>query len=123
MEECVEMTRNPQVICLPGGVAPASQRYAPLAAATSGRADLHLKDLELYRETAPLAGYSIEMELSALDRFADSLGLDRFHLVGYSGGGFISLAYAGTRPKRLLSLSLFEPAMVPGRMSAEEQAS
>ena len=117
------MTLNLQVICLPGGVAPASQRYAPLAAATSGRADLHLKDLEVYRETAPLAGYSIEMELSALDRFADSLGLDRFHLVGYSGGGFISLAYAAMRRDRLLSLALFEPAMVPGEpTSAESEA-
>jgi hypothetical protein len=53
MEECVEMTRNLQAICLPGGVAPASQRYAPLAAATSGRADLHLKDLEVQRDGTP----------------------------------------------------------------------
>ncbi|GAC1471583.1 MAG: hypothetical protein PVSMB3_03360 [Candidatus Dormibacteraceae bacterium] len=114
------MNRRVQVICLPGGVAPASQRYASLAAATSGRADLHLKDLEVYRETIPPADYSIDMELAAIDRFADSLGLDRFHLVGYSGGGFISLAYAGTRPARLLSLALFEPAMVPGEPTSAE---
>jgi pimeloyl-ACP methyl ester carboxylesterase len=114
---------KPQVICLPGGVAPAAQRYAPLVAAVGADAELHLKDLEVYRRDAPPDDYSIDLELQGIDSFAASLGLDRFHLVGYSGGGFASLAYAGTRPKRLLSLSLFEPAMVPGRMSAEEQAS
>ncbi|TMC00310.1 MAG: alpha/beta fold hydrolase, partial [Chloroflexi bacterium] len=62
------------------------------------------------------------MELAALDRFADSLHLDRFHLAGYSGGGFIALAFAGTRPQRLLSLALFEPAMIPGAMTPDEQA-
>ena len=111
-----------QVICLPGAIAPAAQRYAPLAAAVGGRAKLHFKDHELYRGDTPPGDYSVEMELEAVDRFAGSLGLDRFHLVGYSGGGFLSLAYAGTRARRLLSLALFEPAMVPGRRTAEEQA-
>ena len=113
---------KPQVICIPGGVAPASQRYAPLQAAVGKAAELHLKDLEVYRDSSPPADYSIELELEAIDRFANSLRLDRFHLVGYSGGGFISIAYAGTRSERLLSLGLFEPAMVPGQLTAEEQA-
>jgi pimeloyl-ACP methyl ester carboxylesterase len=103
---------SPQVICMPGGIAPAAQRYAPLVAAVGGRADLHLKDLEVYAGGTPPADYSIDQEVAALDRF---------HLVGYSGGGFISLAYAGTRPERVLSLALFEPAMVPGDMTADER--
>jgi pimeloyl-ACP methyl ester carboxylesterase len=110
------------VICLPGGVAPAAQRYAPLKTALGDSTELHLKDLEVYRSETPPPDYSIEAELVGLDRFADSLGLERFHLVGYSGGGFISLAFAGTRPWRLLSLGLFEPAMVPGSMTPEEEA-
>lgn len=113
---------KPQVICIPGGVAPAAQRYAPLEAAVGQTAELHLKDLEVYREAAPPANYSVDLELRGIDKFAASLGLDRFHLVGYSGGGFMSLAYAGTRPRRLLSLGLFEPAMVPGQLTAEEQS-
>jgi pimeloyl-ACP methyl ester carboxylesterase len=111
---------KPQVICVPGGVAPAAQRYAPLKAALADAAELHLKDLEVYRDSAPPPDYAIDLELVAIDRFADSLGLDRFHLVGYSGGGFISLAYAGTRAGRLLSLGLFEPAMVPGQAIGRE---
>jgi pimeloyl-ACP methyl ester carboxylesterase len=113
---------KPQVICVPGSVAPAAQRYGPLIQKVGDAADLHLKDLEVYREAAPPAGYSIDEELGAIDRLADSKDLDRFHLVGYSGGGFISLAYSGTRPQRILSLALFEPAQIPGKLTAEEQA-
>jgi pimeloyl-ACP methyl ester carboxylesterase len=113
---------KPQVICVPGSVAPAAQRYGPLIQAVGDGADLHIKDLEVYREAAPPEGYAIDDELTAIDRLADSKNLDRFHLVGYSGGGFISLAYAGTRSRRILSLALFEPAQIPGRLSADEQA-
>jgi pimeloyl-ACP methyl ester carboxylesterase len=111
---------KPQVVCLPGGVAPAAQRYAPLVAGVGDSADIHLKDLEVYSDAVPPADYSVEMELAGVDRFADSRGLSRFHLVGYSGGGFISLAYAGTRPRRVLSVGLFEPAGLPGDMTAAE---
>jgi len=110
-----------QVICVPGSVAPAAQRYASLAAATGDVAELHMKDLEVYRDATPPSDYSIEMELLGLDRLVDSLGLQHFHLVGYSGGGFVSLAYAATRPGRLISLGLFEPAGIPGARTAEEE--
>ncbi len=110
-----------QIVCLPGSVAPATERYRPLVAAAGEDVDLHLKELEVYREPSPPAGYSIEEELDALDAYASRLGLDRFHLVAYSGGGFISLAYAGTRPQRLISLAVFEPARIPGELTAEER--
>lgn len=70
---------------------------------------------------APAPGYSIDLEVEALARFADGLGLAQFHLLGYSGGGFVSLAFAGTHPDRLLSLALFEPASVPGDLSPDEE--
>jgi len=112
---------KPQVVCVPGSVAPAAQRYRPLVEAAGDAADLHLKDLEVYREARPPADYSIAEENDAIDRFADSLRLDRFHLVAYSGGGFISLAYSGTHPDRVLSLGVFEPARIPGPLTAEER--
>jgi pimeloyl-ACP methyl ester carboxylesterase len=112
---------KPQVVCVPGSVAPAAQRYQPLIQHIGDAADFHLKDLEVYREATPPADYSIDEELRAIDAFADAQKLDRFHLVAYSGGGFISLAYAGTRPARLLSLALFEPAKVPGELTDGER--
>jgi len=39
-----------------------------------------------------------------LDALADHLKLDKFHLVGVAGGGFVSIDYAGWRPERLRSL-------------------
>ena len=112
---------KPQVVCIPGSVAPAAQRYRPLIDGVGDAADLHLRDLEVYREATPAPGYSIDEELEAIDRFADSKGLRRFHMVGYSGGGYISLAYAGTRPERVITLALFEPAQIPGKLSVEEK--
>lgn len=108
------------VLALPGGVMPAAVRYETLAAALDSDVRLHMKDLEVYSGEEPPAGYSIAMEVDALARFADALALERFHLLGYSGGGFISLAFAGAHPERLKSLSVFEPAGVPGPLSAEE---
>ncbi len=110
------------VVAVPGGIMPAALRYAPLQAALSGEADFHFKDLEVYSADQPAPGYSFDTEVVALARFADSLGLRRFHLVGYSGGGFVSLAFAGLHPERLLSLALFEPALIPGDLSLEETA-
>jgi pimeloyl-ACP methyl ester carboxylesterase len=114
--------KKPQVICVPGSVAPAAQRYRALLEAVGGAAELHLKDLEVYREAAPPSDYTIDEELEAIDRFADAKSLARFHLIGYSGGGFISLAYAATRPQRINSLGLFEPARIPGQLTDEERA-
>lgn len=111
-----------QVMCVPGSVAPAAQRYRPLIEATGDDADFFLKDLEVYREATPPPDYSIEQEVAAIDRLADEEGLRRFHLVAYSGGGFVSLAYAGQRPERVISLALFEPARIPGPLSEPERA-
>jgi pimeloyl-ACP methyl ester carboxylesterase len=108
------------VIALPGGMMPASPRYAPLREALVGQVHLYTKDLEVYSGEELPAGYSIDLEVNAVARFADSLGLERFHLLGYSGGGFVSLAFAGAHPDRLLSLALFEPAAIPGSLSEPE---
>ena len=108
------------VVCVPGSVAPAAERYRPLQGLVGDQAVFHMKDLEVYREAQPPTDYSIDEELEAIDRLAQSKQLDRFHLVAYSGGGFISLAYAGTRPERLLSLGVFEPARIPGDLTQSE---
>jgi pimeloyl-ACP methyl ester carboxylesterase len=55
-------------------------------------------------------------------RSAQDAGFDRFHLVGDSGGGASSLAFAAKHPERLLSLALLEPAwMGNDDLSPEEQ--
>lgn len=100
---------------------PAALRYHALSAALRGEARIHAKDLEVYAGDAPPPDYSIALEVAQLGAFADSLGLDRFHLLAYSGGGFVSLAFAGAYPERLRSLALFEPASIPGELTGEER--
>ena len=108
------------VIALPGGVNPAEIRYRPVQDALGDDVQLHWKDLEVYAGDTPPADYSIQLEVDALARFADSLGFERFNLLGYSGGGFVSLAFAGAHADRLRTLALFEPASVPGTLSNDE---
>lgn len=49
------------------------------------------------------------------DDLRRTLGLERFHLVGYSLGGWLAAAYATVFPDQLLSLTL----VVPGGVKAE----
>jgi pimeloyl-ACP methyl ester carboxylesterase len=98
------------VIFLPGIIAPAAVRYAPLI---SHLPDVNAvtKDLEVYLgETTPPPNYSIDLEVAGTDRAADAAGFDQFHVYGHSGGGAIALAYAAAHPERLLSLAVDEPA-------------
>ena len=47
--------------------------------------------------------------------------MDRFHLVGYSGGGACCLAFISSFPERVLSLALIEPAWIgTGDLTPEE---
>jgi pimeloyl-ACP methyl ester carboxylesterase len=52
-----------------------------------------------------------------LDALADHLTLDKFHLLGVAGGGFISLDYAAWRPERVRSLVV---AASTGQFSEKE---
>ncbi len=107
------------VLFLPGIIMPAALRYAPLIAALGDSARAVTKELEVYRAEAPPAGYAIEDEVEGISRAADAAGFDRFHLYGHSAGGACALAYAATRPERVLSLALDEPA---SDFSAEDLA-
>ena len=97
------------VILLPGIIAPAVVRYAPLLASFSD-VNAVTKDLEVYASDAPPRGYSIALEVAGVDRAADEAGYARFHLYGHSGGGAVALAYAAAHPGRVLSLAVDEPA-------------
>jgi pimeloyl-ACP methyl ester carboxylesterase len=96
-------------IFLPGIIAPAAIRYAPLLARLSD-VNVVTKDLDVYSSDAPPQGYSIALEVAGVDRVADEAGYTGFHLYGHSGGGAVALAYAAEHPVRVLSLAVDEPA-------------
>ena len=110
------------VILLPGIVTPAEPAYALLLAALPG-VDAVAKDLEVYATPEPPEDYSLELEVDGVLREADVRGWERFHLVGFSGGGAVSLACAAAHPDRLASLALIEPAWAGSwDLSPAEQA-
>jgi pimeloyl-ACP methyl ester carboxylesterase len=53
--------------------------------------------------------YTIAGMAADISATVDSLGLDRFVLVGHSMGGGAALVYAGTHPNRVLGLMLIDP--------------
>ena len=55
-------------------------------------------------------GYTAEIEREALRLTLDALGLERPHLVGWSGGGKAALEFATQYPDRVRTLTLVEPA-------------
>ena len=98
------------MILLPGAVLPAELAYSALFDALADEVEAVAKDLEVYAGDAPPVEYSLDTEAAAVVRDADARGWERFHLVGYSGGGAAALATAARHPDRLLSLALLEPA-------------
>lgn len=111
------------VVMVPGAGLPAALTYADLLPALGADVQPVLKDLELFADEYPPNPYSLDLEVEALAAAADDAGLDRFHLLGYSAGGAVSLAFAAAHPGRLTSLALIEPAWAgnEGRTPEEHQ--
>jgi pimeloyl-ACP methyl ester carboxylesterase len=102
---------------------PAGPAFASLLAELGPNVDARAKDLELYATPTPPPGWSLATEADGITRVADEAGFKQFHLVGYSGGGAASLAFAAHHPERLLTLSLLEPAFAGWQgMSPAERA-
>ena len=102
---------------------PAELAYGPLIAALGPDVEAVAKDLEVYATPEPPVDYSLELEVAGALREADARGWERFHVVGYSGGGAAALMIAAARPERLASLALLEPAWAGNwDLSPEEKA-
>ena len=78
---------------------------------------LIVPDLPGFGENSRLesANYDVLSQVKRLNRFVESLGLNRFHLVGSSMGGYIAGFYASEYPEKVKSLALFNPAGVSSR--------
>ena len=56
------------------------------------------------------ANYNIDSQVKRLDRFAEVLQLERFHLAGNSMGGQIAAIYTARTPQKILTLALLDPS-------------
>ncbi len=78
-------------------------------------------DLPGFGESTCLAdaSYSIADQAKRLNRFADAVGLKKFHIVGNSMGGHIAARYTIMFPERVLTLGLFNSAGVGSPVPSE----
>ena len=111
-----------KVVFLPGGIQPVELQYAPLLKVLGDTIQPLLKDLEVYRNGTPPAQYALSNEVDALKRAVDEARMESFHLVGYSGGGAVALAFTGAYPERVLSLALSEPAVIPSQAWYQQES-
>ena len=70
--------------------------------------------------------FSIEARLADLESVVDAAGLDRFALLGMSGGSAVAMAYAAAHPERVSRLILYgtvcgEPLELSPDELAEEE--
>lgn len=56
--------------------------------------------------------YKIPDQVERLDKFLGAIDVDKFHLIGVSMGGYISLYYASVYQNKLLSLAIMDAAGV-----------
>jgi pimeloyl-ACP methyl ester carboxylesterase len=99
-----------RVILLPGSVLPGDLAYGSLVTALGPDTDALVKELEVYATPEAPPDYTLDLEVGGVLRDADERGWERFHVVGYSGGGAAALAFAASHSERLASLALLEPA-------------
>jgi pimeloyl-ACP methyl ester carboxylesterase len=114
------MATRHRVVLLPGGVVPAEPAYAALLEVLGDHVDAVAKDLEVYAGERPPPDFSLATEVEGIVRAANAHCFERFHLVGYSGGGASSLAFTALHGERLLSLALLEPAWAGNERTIEE---
>jgi pimeloyl-ACP methyl ester carboxylesterase len=112
-----------RVILLPGSVLPGDLAYGSLLTALGSTTDGVVKELEVYATPEAPPDYTLDLEVAGVLRDADERAWEQFHLVGYSAGGAVALAFAARHSKWLASLALLEPAWAGRRdLSSPEQA-
>ena len=122
MTKIAGLATRHHIVLLPGGVLPAEPAYAALLQLLGEHVNAVVKDLEVYSGEQPPPDFTLDLEVNGILREADVHGFDHFHLVGYSGGGASSLAFAAAHGERLLSLALLEPAWAGNDRTPAEEA-
>jgi pimeloyl-ACP methyl ester carboxylesterase len=79
------------------------------------------KDMDLLPAGHPITDWTLDGEVQALLSLADTEGFETFDLVGYSGGGAVSLAFVASHPARIRSLTLIEPPWIGNDIWGEEE--
>ena len=93
-------------------------RWGTFLPAFSKSYRLIVPDLPGFGENSRIASakFDIPSQVRRLSRFVEAVGLDSFHMVGISMGGYISAYYASEHPEKVKSLCLIDAAGVDSRI-------
>lgn len=82
---------------------------------------LVIPDLPGFGESSqvPTDNYSVESQVGRIDRFAEALKLDKFHMAGNSLGGAYAATYGAKHPGKVLTLALLDTAGAPSQNKSE----
>jgi len=96
-------------------------RWGTFLPAFSKSYRLIVPDLPGFGENSrvPTARFDIPSQVKRLSRFIEAIGLDKFHVVGISMGGYISAYYASEHPEKVKSLCLLDAAGVDSPMPSD----
>jgi len=94
------------------GLAAAKEHWSLFAGPLTRDYHVVIPDLAGFGESTKRMGanYSIDSQVKRLDRFAEVLQLEKFHLAGNSMGGTIAAVYAARFPQKISTLALLAPA-------------
>jgi pimeloyl-ACP methyl ester carboxylesterase len=114
---------GPPLILLHGATSLGSEDYAAQLPKLSAGFLVHLPDARGHGRTRwdPAEGFRYDWLVDDLEAFADGLGIDSFHLVGFSMGAMTALQFGARFPERLRTLvvvgitTLREPRASVGR--------
>ncbi len=97
---------GPPLIMLHGAASSSREDWAAQVPLFSKAFRLYLPDARSHATTRwdVRDGFSSAMLVADLEAFADSLGLDTFHLMGFSMGAVTGLTFATRHPERLRTL-------------------
>jgi pimeloyl-ACP methyl ester carboxylesterase len=97
---------GPPLVMLHGATTTGQASFAPLIPALAASFQLHLPDARGHGGTRwdVADGFRADWLVDDLEAFVDALGLETFHLLGYSMGAMTALGFAVRAPERLRSL-------------------
>lgn len=117
----VDSDKNLPLLLLHGGPGFPSDYLAPIEALADDRVVIFFDQIGAGRSgpATDATAWTVEAYVEHVNLVQQHLGLEQFHVLGHSWGGFLALAYADAYPSKIASLTLSSPLVDVDRWEAD----